>query len=586
VSVGSVSGKPYFFISYSHANEKIVHRIHDALSAKGYVLWIDIQNLGVSHDGRGWDENAKEDLISEDCLGIVFMRSRYSITSEQTLKELKAVREWNRVWPHANKAIISVHLEKATWRLSEYKNLLETLQDRSFMLSASGADKLKILHQQIQDYFEDPSRVHESTRELFDFITDHQENFRHETRLKDLSLSRLQAHDLAGYFRRLVKELEISRKLIDKHEELIAENAISILYDERSFDETIDRLAAELDKALAQRGAPSPRGGRRVPQEAAAGGGLTAEAEPPQADRRSQANPLRAERSGEWKSAADLYRAIIELLVDRHPERLDALIEAGANVFAEHTDKVLQVKEHRCAANGRKYFLSAHCSTEEKGKRLKNKILPVFGLAVPAALEPLDSAAKLESLLVRLQEAFGGSAEASAAAEGAMAAAAESGAERAAAIAAPEQEAASEETGRSEAGTDAHAAEGGQRESPARSGMSDAALYLDIVERLLNGHLEDGQTAEAFGIRSLQLYRDEQEARSSTKHRTSKIRVRGNEAIIGMNISTKEKVRRVALLVRHFGLEQLIDLNFPEGMTDREKLIAVRERLMENSGQA
>ena len=533
-----MDGMPYFFISYSHADKEIVHRIHDALAELGYNLWIDEKCMGVSRDRRAWNDIADQALVSKDCLGILFMRSGNSVGSPQTFRELIVVDEWNNVNEEMRKDIITVNLDKH-FRLSNYEEHLDRLKTRSFTLSRSEDSFLQnVVYQEIRNYLTQPdSIVNQARRELYDYLQSRKNSFRYVNRLKELPLETLQEKDVRSLFECLTKELQAEYKNVKDHHQLINDDVIAILYEPGFFEETIRELADELDKSLAERGMPSPRAGR----EEVAATSLAEEAVQDEDGVNSSQEVSDGEvPDGKRKTAAELFRSIVELLVNRHPEKLDDLMD-GTVILADHDNGKKALHKHRCEANGRIYYISTHSSTKDKGRTLRNKILQVFGITVPTQLMPLDKEEKLEALLTYLLENGGGSEPA--------------------------------------------AGDGGRRKGRKRSENSDKAIYLDILTRVLEDELDDAQVNEVLGDRSLQLFRNQEEADAHMKAHLARdtITVRGRDVIVGVNINTGGKVSRVEKLLRRFGLEQRIDLNYPEGLTDREKLLFVQKQLHNNT---
>jgi hypothetical protein len=441
------------------------------------------------------------------------------------------------------------------------------------MLAKSDADMRKLICREVMDYLHDPKQVKNEYRsEVYSYLVSRMQKFRHAIPLNTMSLNPLQEDDVRKLFEYLAIEMDGDRKIVRKHQELIAEGAISILYNPQAFDDTIRQLADELDKALARHGFPSPRMAKAAPSEPAAvqathpapvpepaavqeerpapvpepDEAAATQQEVAAAQEADQAENAHVVRTGRRQSVADIYRAIVELLVNRYPERLDDLID-GKTILAENEAGKLSLHQHRCAANGRVYYISTHSSTKEKGRQLMNRILPVFGISVPSHLQPLDNEEKLEALLTHLRETD---------------------------EPAPTSRAAQEEVA---AGGNAEDTGEARRE---RSELSDQTVYLDILARVLEDWLNEEQVNEAIENRSLQLYRNQEEALAHTKWRTVPLSVRGRDMIVGVNISTKDKVRRVEMLLRQFGLDRRIDLNYPEGSEPREKLLFVRDQLL------
>ena len=83
------------FISHSSLDKAIAERVCNFLEAKGIPCWIAPRNIPP---GRKYGESIVHAI--EDSLGIVFIFSEHSNTSEQVTNEIeRAVSKKNRFFP-------------------------------------------------------------------------------------------------------------------------------------------------------------------------------------------------------------------------------------------------------------------------------------------------------------------------------------------------------------------------------------------------------------------------------------------------------------------------------------------------------
>ncbi len=76
---------PYFFVSYSHRDQKIVRQIVDALIDNGVNIWLDT----MLHPGENWQRVIEETL--RRAAGIIVFVSQASAASEWVMYELRAI---------------------------------------------------------------------------------------------------------------------------------------------------------------------------------------------------------------------------------------------------------------------------------------------------------------------------------------------------------------------------------------------------------------------------------------------------------------------------------------------------------------
>lgn len=91
----------YYFISYSHADYKMVYSDILRLQEKGLNVWYD---RGLP-PGKNWEKSAYSAIIKHSCLGVIFYLTENSLKSEAVLKEIEFVNRKGKRYLSVNMPI-------------------------------------------------------------------------------------------------------------------------------------------------------------------------------------------------------------------------------------------------------------------------------------------------------------------------------------------------------------------------------------------------------------------------------------------------------------------------------------------------